>query len=155
MVYLQIFSGASNMVEGVDRSFMVIFGISLFFLIGITATMIYFIVRYHKKNNPKATQIDGSNTLEIIWTAIPLVLVMIMFFYGYKGFAIMRKVPDDAMVIKVNSYMWDWDFQYENGKVSKDLYLPLNQPVRLNLFSLDVIHSLYIPSFREIGRAHV
>jgi cytochrome c oxidase subunit 2 len=148
MIYLQIFSGASNMVEGVDRSFMVIFSISLFFLMGITATMIYFIVRYRKTRNPKATQIDGSNTLEIIWTVVPLILVMVMFFYGYRGYVIMREVPEDAMNIKVNGYMWDWDFEYENGKVSKDLYLPINKPVKLNLYSLDVIHSLYIPAFR-------
>lgn len=145
---LQVFSGASNFVEGVDKAFMVIFGISLFFLISITGVMIYFIIRYNKKRHPKATQIDGSNTLEIIWTVIPLALVLLMFFYGYKGYINMRNVPDDAMTVKVISYMWDWDFQYENGKTSKDLYVPLNKPVKLELTSLDVIHSLYIPSFR-------
>jgi cytochrome c oxidase subunit 2 len=148
MNFLQIFSGASNMVEGVDRSFIIIFGISIFFLVGITAVMIYFIIRYDKKRNPKATQIDGNNTLEIIWTVVPLVLVMLMFFYGYRGFAIMRKVPANAMNIKVIAYKWDWDFEYQNGKVSKDLYLPINKPIKLNLTSLDVVHSLYIPSFR-------
>lgn len=148
MTFLQIFSNASNFVEGVDTAFMVIFGISLFFLIAITAVMIYFVYRYHKKRNPKATQIHGSNTLEIIWTVVPLILVMVMFYYGYKGYAIMREVPDDAMEVKVISYMWDWDFEYENGKVSKDLYVPINKAVKLNLVSLDVIHSLYIPAFR-------
>ncbi len=148
MNFLQIFSGASNMVEGVDRSFVVIFGISLFFLIGITGVMVYFIIRYDKKRNPKATQIEGSNTLEIVWTVVPLVLVMVMFYYGYRGYAKMREVPDDAMNIKVIAYMWDWDFEYENGKVSKDLYLPIDKPIKLNLTSIDVVHSLYIPSFR-------
>jgi len=148
MTILQIFSGASNFVDGVDTAFMIIFSISIFFLIGITAVMIYFIYRYHKKRNPKATQIDGSNTLEVIWTVIPLALVLFMFYFGYKGYAVMREVPDDAMTIKVISYMWDWDFEYENGKISKDLYLPINKAVKLELTSLDVIHSLYIPAFR-------
>jgi len=136
------------MVEGVDLSFMIIFGVSFFFLIGITAVMLFFVYKYNKKRHPKATQIDGSNTLEVIWTVIPLILVMVMFYYGYKGYAKMREVPEDAMNIKVISYMWDWDFEYENGKVSKDLYLPINKPVKLNLVSLDVVHSLYIPAFR-------
>jgi len=148
MIFLQIFSNASNFVEGVDTAFMVIFGISLFFLIGITAVMIYFVFRYHKTRNPKATQIHGSNTLEIIWTVVPLILVMVMFYYGYKGYALMREVPDDAMQVKVTAYMWDWDFQYENGKISKDLYIPINKAVKLNMVSLDVIHSFYISAFR-------
>lgn len=148
MIFLQIFSNASNFVEGVDTAFMVIFGISLFFLIGITGVMIYFVFRYHKSRNPKATQIHGSNTLEVIWTVVPLILVMVMFYYGYKGYALMREVPEDAMQVKVIAYMWDWDFQYENGKISKDLYVPINKPVKLNMISLDVIHSFYISAFR-------
>ncbi|MGD9993524.1 MAG: cytochrome c oxidase subunit II [Salinivirgaceae bacterium] len=148
MTILQIFSGASNFVEGVDTAFVLIFGVSFFFLIGITAVMIYFIYRYHKSRNPVATQIEGSNTLEVIWTVIPLIIVLVMFYYGYKGYAVMREVPEDAITVKVISYMWDWDFEYENGKLSKDLYVPLNKAVKLELTSLDVIHSLYIPAFR-------
>lgn len=148
MPILQAFSGASNFVEGVDRSFMIIFGVATFFLVGITVVMIYFVFRYHKKRNPVATQIPGSNTLEIIWTIVPLILVLVMFYYGFKGYAIMRNVPDDAMNVKVIGYMWDWDFEYENGKTAKDLYVPLNKPVKLNMVSLDVIHSFYIPAFR-------
>jgi len=127
---------------------MIIFGISFFFLIGITAVMIYFVFRYSKKRNPVAAQISGNNTLEIIWTVIPLILVMVMFFYGYKGFITMRRVPEGARVVNVTAFMWGWEFQYENGKKSKELFLPVNEPVKLNLHSLDVIHSLYIPSFR-------
>lgn len=148
MTIFQIFSGASNIVEGVDKSFIVIFGISIFFLIAITVVMLMFVFKYSKKRNPQATQIEGSNTLEVIWTVIPLILVLVMFYYGYKGYAIMREVPEDAMPVKVISYMWDWDFEYENGKTSKDLYLPINKAVKLDLVSIDVVHSLYIPAFR-------
>jgi len=73
---------------------------------------------------------------------------MVMFFYGYKGFITMRRVPEGARVVNVTAFMWGWEFQYENGKKSKELFLPVNEPVKLNLHSLDVIHSLYIPSFR-------
>jgi cytochrome c oxidase subunit II len=141
-------SGASNFVQGVDLTFIIILGISVFFLIGITAVMIYFVFRYSRKKNPKATNIEGNNTLEIVWTAIPLILVLIMFYFGWVGFRPMRHVPEGAIQVKAIGQMWSWSFEYENGKKSGELIVPLNKPVKLNLFSRDVIHSLYIPAFR-------
>ncbi|PIY34329.1 MAG: hypothetical protein COZ08_02510 [Bacteroidetes bacterium CG_4_10_14_3_um_filter_42_6] len=73
---------ASNFVEGVDFTLYLILGISVFFLIGITFTMIYFLIRYSKKRNPVATNIEGHTGLEILWTVIPTILVVIMFYYG-------------------------------------------------------------------------
>lgn len=143
-----MFSGASTFVEGVDKAFIVIFGISLVFLVGITALMIYFVIRYRRKKNPKAQQVNDSNWLEITWTVIPFILVMIMFYYGYKGFTPMRNVPDNAITIKAIGYMWDWRFEYEGGKEYNELIVPINQAIKLELVSLDVIHSLYIPAFR-------
>jgi len=141
-------SGASNFVQGVDLTFIIILGISVFFLVSITAVMIYFVIRYSRKRNPKATNIEGNNTLEIVWTAIPLGLVLIMFYFGWLGFRPMRYVPEGAIPIKAIGQMWAWSFEYENGKKSAELVVPLNKPVKLNLTSLDVIHSLYIPAFR-------
>ncbi|PKQ69042.1 cytochrome c oxidase subunit II [Labilibaculum manganireducens] len=139
---------ASNFVKGVDTSFEVILGIIFFFLIAITATMIYFVFRYRKEKNPVATQIHGSVSLEIIWTVIPTILVMVMFYYGWMGYKPMKEVPDDAFVVKSVGRMWNWQFEYENGKRTDTLYVPLNRAVKLDLKALDVIHSLYIPSFR-------
>lgn len=141
-------SGASNFVQGVDLTFIIILGVSVFFLVSITAVMIYFVIRYSRKRNPKATNIEGNNTLEIVWTVIPLVLVLIMFYFGWLGFRPMRHVPEGAIPIKAVGQMWSWMFEYENGKKSAELVVPLNKPVKLNLFSRDVIHSLYIPAFR-------
>ncbi|PKQ65787.1 cytochrome c oxidase subunit II [Labilibaculum filiforme] len=139
---------ASNFVKGVDTSFEVILGIIFFFLIAITATMIYFVFRYRKERNPKATQIHGSVPLEILWTVIPTILVMVMFYYGWMGYKPMKEVPDDAFVIKSIGRMWNWQFEYENGKKTDTLYVPLDRAVKLDLVALDVLHSLYIPSFR-------
>lgn len=139
---------ASNFVKGVDTSFMVILRIIFFFLITITVTMIYFVFRYRKSKNPKATQIHGSVFLEILWTIIPTALVMVMFYYGWIGYKPMKEVPKDAFTIKSVGRMWNWQFEYENGKVTDTLYVPLNRAVKLDLVALDVLHSLYIPSFR-------
>jgi cytochrome c oxidase subunit 2 len=108
-----------------------------------------FIVRYNKKKNPVATQIHGSTTLEIVWTVIPILLVLLMFYYGWKGFHPMKaKAPEDSLTIKTTARMWSWSFQYPNGKITDSLYIPVGKPVRLELISPDVIHSLYIPAFR-------
>lgn len=143
-----MFQGASNFAKGVDSVFFFIFAISFFFLIGLTVVMIWFMIRYNRKKHPKAEQIKDNMKLEVTWTIIPLILVMLMFYYGYIVFKPMRQVPEDAMVVKVTGMMWSWSFEYSNGKVTDELVLPVNKPVKLNLYSPDVIHSLYIPAFR-------
>lgn len=140
---------ASNYVEGVDKAFVLILGISFFFLISLTLVMIYFIYRYNEKRNPKATQIKGSTTLEIIWTVIPTILVLLMFHFGWMGFKTMKdKAPEGSFKVKAIARMWSFAFEYENGKVTDKLYVPLNQPVEVELIAQDVIHSFYVPAFR-------
>jgi cytochrome c oxidase subunit 2 len=143
-----MYSGASNFVEGVDNAFMVILGSSILLLIAITIVMLYFIFRYNKKRNPVATDIHGNNLLELIWTVIPTILVMLMFWYGYIGYEPMKQVPDDAIEITVTARMWSWTFEYDNGRKSDKLIVPHNKPVKLDLVSVDVLHNLYIPAFR-------
>lgn len=139
---------ASNFVKGVDSAFVVTLGISFFFLIGLTVVMLFFIYKYNRKRNPKATQIKGSVSLEILWTVIPFIITMIMFYYGWAGWKPMRNAPKDSMEITVYGRMWNFSFEYENGIRTDTLYLPKDQPVKLNLKALDVLHSLYIPAFR-------
>lgn len=143
-----MYSGASNLVVTTDNAFLLIIGISAFFLIGISGLIIWFIVRYNNKKHPVAEQIHGSNTLEIIWTVIPLILVMIMFFYGWAGYSPVSKAPKDAMKVRAMARMWSWSFEYDNGVKTDTLYIPKDKPVILDLISKDVVHSLYIPSFR-------
>ncbi len=141
-------TGASNFVEQVDLAFYIIVGISLILLIGVTAVMIYFVFRYSKKKNPTAANIEGNNKLELIWTVIPTILVLVMFYYGWAGYEPMRNVPDDAMEVKAIGRMWSWTFEYDNGIKSDKLIVPKDKAVKLNLVSMDVTHALYIPAFR-------
>jgi cytochrome c oxidase subunit 2 len=137
-------------VEVVDNSFIFIIAISALLLVGITAAMIYFAIRYSEKNNPRPDQsITGNTTLEVVWTVIPLILVLAMFFYGYIGFKDIRNIPPDAMVVKVTGRMWAWSFEYENKRKSDTLlYLPAGKNVKFELSSADVVHSFYVPAFR-------
>ena len=139
---------ASNFVQGVDAVFKFILGVSFFFLISITAVMIIFIIRYNRRKHPKAEQIPNNTALELTWTIIPLILVLIMFYFGYMAFLPMRKAPKDAMVVKTTGRMWTWDFEYPNGKHSPELVVPIKKAVRLDMTSKDVIHGMFIPSFR-------
>jgi cytochrome c oxidase subunit II len=143
-----MYSGASTFVEGVDNAFIFILGIAFFFLIGITAVIILFLYRYNRKRHPKAVQIEGNNTLEFVWTIIPLGLVMGMFYYGYAGWAPMKRPPDQGVEITANARMWNFSFRYDNGKVTDKLFVPKDTAIILNLNAVDVLHSLYIPAFR-------
>ena len=144
----QDFTQASNFVSGVDTAFMVILGISFIFLIGLTVTMLVFIYKYNKKRNPVATQIKGSTKLEILWTVVPFILTMLMFYFGWAGWRPMNKPPKDSMEVTVYGRMWNFSFEYENGKRTDTLFLPKDKPIKLNLVAMDVLHSLYIPAFR-------
>jgi len=143
-----MFTGASNLAEGVDRAFIFIFSVAGFFIIGITAFMIWTVIHFSRKKGKPAQQFTGSVKLEIIWFTVPLVIVMIMFYFGWSGFAPMRKVPAGAMEIQAIGRMWEWEFDYGNGMKTSDLVLPVNKPVKVNLKSEDVVHSLFIPAFR-------
>jgi len=147
-MYTAVPQEASNFVAGVDRAFIFILGVSAFFLIGLTILMIVFIYKYRKDRHPRAIQNEGNNRLEMIWTAVPLILVLVMFYFGWMGWRPMKNPPDEARHVKAIARMWNFTFEYENGKMTDTLYVPINEPVILDLVALDVLHSLYIPAFR-------
>jgi cytochrome c oxidase subunit 2 len=144
-----MYSNLTNFSEGIDKAFVVILGIIIFLLISITITMIVFIVKYREDKHPKPAKFSKNLTLEIIWTVIPLGIVLAMFYFGWIGFKPMyADAPDDAMTVKTTARMWSWMFEYENGRKTDTLYIPRGKPVKLKLNSVDVVHSLYIPAFR-------
>jgi cytochrome c oxidase subunit 2 len=139
---------ASTSAEKSDAVFFLIFGLSVLFLVFITGLMIYFVIRYSKKRHPKAAQIEGHTGLEILWTSIPLVLFLGIFYYGWTNYEYMRQAPRDSMVVKVTARQWSWSFEYPNGKQSKVLYAPIAKPMKLEVRSADVVHGFFVPSFR-------
>ena len=139
---------ASSYSVLVDKTFWLILGSSVIMLFAITATMIWFVFKYSRKRNPNPAQIEGNAILESIWTIIPTIMVLIMFFSGWAGFKVMRNIPEDAMEVTVYARKWSWMFEYENGVQSSVLVVPVDKNVKLNLVSNDVIHSFYVPAFR-------
>ena len=141
-------TGWPNMSNPADDTFFFILGISVTLLVLNTGAMIYFVVRYSKKRHPRAEDVKESIPLEITWTVIPTILVLAIFFVGWKGFQYMRTAPPDAMVVKVTARQWSWAFDYKNGKETAVLKVPVRKPVKLLITSTDVLHSLYIPAYR-------
>lgn len=146
---MNIYSDASNLVRGVDTAFIIIFSAVLFFLVSVSIVIVVFIFKYNNKRHPKAVQIEGNIKLEIIWTLIPLLLVMGMFYFGWTGWKPqVTEPPEDSFNIEVTARMWKWDFAYENGKRLDTMYVPQGVPIAIDLKSVDVVHSFYIPAFR-------
>jgi cytochrome c oxidase subunit 2 len=139
---------ASNFVETFNKAFYFTLIISLVLLVGLTVMMIYFVYRYNRKRNKTATQIRGSNLLEITWTVIPLLLALAMFHYGWAGWKPLYRPPAEGMNVTTTARMWSFAFSYENGKQSSELVVKEGVPVKVKLVSVDVVHSLFIPQFR-------
>ena len=117
----------------------------------IVVPMIYSLIvfRRRKGETGDGEHIEGNSQLEIVWTVIPLFLVVIFAYLGSYSLAEVRRVDPSAKIIKVTGIQWAWKFEYpEFGVISKELYLPVNQQVVLKMESTDVIHSFWVPEFR-------
>jgi len=135
--------------QAVDPVFLYIFAISAVMLVGITLTMLVFILRYRRSKHPNPEPSPHSHFwLETLWTVVPTLIVLSMFWYGWEGYTALTNVPPDAMKIEVIGRQWSWEFRYPNGRSSEKLYVPVNKAIVLDITSEDVIHSFYVPAFR-------
>ncbi|HAO98975.1 MAG TPA: cytochrome c oxidase subunit II [Fibrobacteres bacterium] len=142
---------ASTFADAVDFGFNLYYWISVFFFVLIVFLMAWFVVRYIRRRPDQlaSAQITHNTLLETTWTAIPLLIVMGLFVLGMKGYWNMRVAPSNAMQIDVTGRKWAWSFDYPKEGISNDtLVVPVHQPIRLRMTSVDVIHSFFIPAFR-------
>lgn len=141
---------ASNLASKVDGVLLLITLLSLVFFILITVVLVYFAIKYRRKREDEETPyITGSEPLEIIWTVIPSILLIVLFVYGYVVFKDIRTPPKDSVEVTVQGKQWLWTFDYYNGKKTiNELYVQYNRPVRLVMEAQDVLHSFFVPGFR-------
>jgi cytochrome c oxidase subunit 2 len=140
---------ASNLARDVDWAWNVVLGVTGFFFCLVVVVMLLFVLKYRRRTPTDSTpEITHNTPLEIIWTVVPLVLLIVFFFVGFKGFLNYDTPPSNAVVVDVQGQKWNFTFTYPNGGVSDVLYVQQNVPVVLNLHSVDVLHALYIPAFR-------
>ncbi len=134
-----------------DRLFYFIFICSCLMFVGIIFVVFYFLKKYKKtqSNQVAELQLTHHHLLELSWTIIPLILVLFVFGWGFKGFLTLSVAPSDAMEIHVVAKKWLWQFEYPNGnKTIGELVVPVHKPIKLIMTSEDVIHSFYLPNFR-------
>lgn len=140
---------ASSVSDSVDWLFGFILAICVVFFLLIVGLLVYFVIRYRRTDERRVGSGPSHNTkLEVAWSVIPFLLLMLIFSYGAYGFVQMSSVPDNAYEIRVTAKMWSWSFRYPNGYIDNELHVPVDRPVRLVMNSDDVIHSLYVPAFR-------
>jgi cytochrome c oxidase subunit 2 len=140
---------ASSIAGEVDALYLFLIALTAFFSLLIGGLVIGFAVRYRRGRNRKATQIEGSLVLELLWTGIPFVIAMGIFLWGAKIYLAIARPPDDALEIFVVGKQWMWKLQHMEGRREiNELHVPVGQPVKLTMTSEDVIHSFYVPAFR-------
>ena len=143
-----MFKSFTDIGHAVDFTFGFILIISVVMMTLITVLMVTFVVKYHRKRHPKPAQVHSHAILEVVWTVVPTLLALGMFYYGWLGYRLMHTPPPGAMEVKAIGRMWSWQFEYGNGKQATELYVPVGKPVKVNIESKDVIHSLYLPAFK-------
>jgi cytochrome c oxidase subunit 2 len=163
---------ASNAAPLVDGLFSFETGLGTFVFLGVMSVITWVVLmhRAEKYDISDAEPIEGNTKLEVIWTLIPLAIVMGIAIYamrinhqlgilgpmehihshnvieaqgGYPG----DQLPSES--IEVIARQWSWEFRYPGAKVSStELHLPVDKSVTFRLTSDDVIHGFYIPAFR-------
>jgi cytochrome c oxidase subunit 2 len=141
---------ASTIAPEIDAGWDLSYWLSVIFFFLIVIPAVVFVVKYRRTSDKHVGAPTGHNTaLEIVWSVIPLAIVMACFLVGFRGYLHASVPPSDAYDINVTGQKWLWTFLYPNGVTSPgELRVPLGRPTRLVMSSKDVIHSLYIPAFR-------
>lgn len=140
----------STMAQEVDAIFWFVHISSLILTIGVLVALVYFIIKYRRKSENEVTPvITHNNKLEVTWSVIPLILVLIVFGWGFQTYVNLTTPPDDAYEVQLTAQKWFWNAKYENGAQSQgEIHVPAGRPVKLVMQSSDVIHSFYVPDFR-------
>jgi cytochrome c oxidase subunit II len=140
---------ASNIANEVDALFFGLLILCGLITLGVCAVVTLFCLRYRQGSNAVREAREKPMVFEIVWSAIPLVIFMVIFVLAGAVYFHMSKPPDNAMEIHVVGKQWMWKVQHPTGRREiNELHLLVNQPVKLLMTSQDVIHDVYVPAFR-------
>lgn len=141
---------ASTMGADVDFLYWAILWVCAIFFAIIVGVMCYFVVKYRRRPGVTSQPSTSHNTtLEILWSVIPSILLVWFFYEGARGYMVSKFPPESAEEIVVTGKKWDWTFTYPDGDQSAELHLVLDRPVKLVMRSEDVLHSFFVPAFRQ------
>jgi cytochrome c oxidase subunit 2 len=141
---------ASNFAGPVDHVTLFLLAVCGFFAALIAALIVFFSIKYHHTKSADRSNPSYFNLpIEIVWTAVPLALCLVMFAWGARLFVRMHQAPSDAIDVDVVGKQWMWKIQHPEGRREiNELHVPVGRPVKLLMTSEDVIHSFFVPAFR-------
>ena len=141
---------ASTFSWKVDALFFYLSGVTLFFTLLISATLIFFVIRYRRRTPYEIPRpVAGSHKLETIWTVIPFLIAMTMFGWAARVYFDQYKPPQNAIEVYVVGKQWMWKLQHATGQREiNELHVPVGRKIKLILATEDVIHDFFVPAFR-------
>jgi cytochrome c oxidase subunit II len=142
---------ASTIAGQVDALYFFLIAVSVFFSLLIAGLVIFFAVKYRRRSEDEPPPKPPSEgvALEIVWSVIPLMISMVIFWWGASVYFTIKRPPDDAVEIDVVGKQWMWKIQHMEGQREiNELHIPVGRAVRLKMTSEDVIHSFFVPAFR-------
>jgi cytochrome c oxidase subunit II len=136
----------------------------------VMALLLYVVVRFNHRRNPVPSHTTHNPVIEIIWTVVPVLILVIIAVPSFKLMYYMDRVPNPDMTIKVTGHQWYWSYDYPDQKdlafdsniiqdadlkpdqkrlldVDNPLVVPIHTNIRVLVTSTDVIHSWFVPSF--------
>ena len=144
-----IFTRFTEFNRDVGHLFEVLIWLGGIVFVFVEAILLYTIWRYRQRSeNERPEHVHGNTTLEILWTAIPaLILAFIAVPTVRTIFKTQAKASADALQVEVTGHQWWWEFKYPqyNVTTANELYLPVGRKVNFTLKSADVLHSFWIP----------
>jgi cytochrome c oxidase subunit II len=140
-------SGAAGQIDTV-YDVLLICSVPVFVLVMTIA--IYSVVRFRAKPGDMCDSppIHGNTRLEVIWVAVPFIMVTALAIYAWIVLDDIEAKQPDEMVVHVTGQQFTWTFGYPDKVSSRTLVLPEGQPIDFRIHSKDVIHSFWVPEFR-------
>lgn len=145
--------------EQAERTFGLLwflFWLSAFFFVIVTSILVYAIWKWRAKDDDleDGPPHHGNTTLEIVWTAIPVLALVSVAVYGYIVLERNEAVAADRVNVDVYAQQFNWTYGYpEAGFETGTLVVPVGRQVQLNLRARDVIHDFWVPEFGIKGDA--
>ena len=142
---------ASYQADGIDFIFWLATGICITIFALVASVLIYMSLKFRAKpdDDSDGAPIHGHTGLEIAWTAVPALLVTVIAVASAVVLARNERTGANPLVVEVTAQQFAWSFKYANGVTSGNLRLPLDRTVVLRMNSRDVIHSFFVPEFRQ------
>lgn len=163
-------AAGSQEARAINSLYPIVFAIAIAVFLLVEGLIIFSVIRYRRRNDDLPPQIHGSNRLELLWTAIPTIIVIGLFVMTYVTLETVEARPPEAsqgappgtapsVVIDVTGFQWQWTVSYPDdnpgpdvsftgaGTKGPEVVIPVNELVRFRLHSNDVIHSFYVPHF--------